>query len=139
MTSTQEPPRGEGREVHPLFARVLEPYLAAFNLDAGSEQMIEHLLVRGTREVRRIPEGADRDAAIEAAAQRLDVALQRASAEFESVGRVDIDVDTLTVVMQAMCPVPPFCAGIGGPEGGGVSAGVGDAAARAEPELVEAY
>ena len=138
MTSTQEPPQGEGRDVHPLFASVAQSYLAQHNLDEPAKQLLGQLLVRGTREVLRLPEGADRDAAVEAAAERLNVAMKRASLEFARAGQVDIDIDTLTVVMQSLCPVPPFCAGISGPDSGVLSPDLGDASLRPQPELVEA-
>jgi hypothetical protein len=138
MTSTQEP--GEGQDVLPEFVEIAEEQTEGFTFDEDSQRLIAQLLVRGSQEMLRLPEGPDREEAVAAAAERLKVAIQSAAVQLREAELVDVDSDTLTVVMEGLCPVPPFCTGMGGPdEGGGGYAGYDDSAyANAEPAYAEA-
>jgi hypothetical protein len=111
VTTTQEP--GSGGDVLPRFAEIAQQYVDEFSFDHGSYGIIQALLVRGTGEILRIPEGQARDEATESAAQRLDRALQAAAAEFRDAGLAAVGVESLTSVMEGLCPVPPFCMGAG--------------------------
>jgi hypothetical protein len=128
MTSTQEPPSGDGRHVHPLFARVAQPYLNALNLDRPSEGMIEQLSPEThgkSMAYRRAPTGTPPMKQQRSVSTRLRA----------SVGRVRVGRPGrrrrrhLDRGHGGPGPVPPFCAGISDSNELGLSDDFGDASA----------
>jgi hypothetical protein len=114
MTSTMEPPESDDGAVLKVFADVADRYVSQFELDERAHAVIDQMLVRGTAEVLRLP-AEERDDAIGAAIERLENAMLDAADELHSLGAQQVSVDALTTVMQGLCPVPPFCLGMGDP------------------------
>jgi hypothetical protein len=116
---------GEPQRIHPLFLRNFEEHTAGLTFEPSARRLVMRVLTRGSQAFRDT-EQPERDSGFQEAAARLDAAMSTIADELVSRGITQVDEAGLSLLMQAQCPLPPFCYG---PE---TSAGSG---AASDPEM----
>ncbi|MFG1668762.1 hypothetical protein [Streptomyces sp. Y7] len=94
--------------VHPALLSIYEEYSKSLTLTDDAEATIVDLLKKVTKRIQNTPE-AERSTLIEDAKE----ALMKASGAFEYRARIrgaaKMDNESVTSVMQSLCPLPPLC------------------------------
>lgn len=99
------------QQIHPEFLQVFRTYAKDFDFEPGAQRLVMNLLARGTEAFPEAVEG-EPDAALEEAKARLDTAVSSVADELRKQGISRVDESSLSLLMQAQCPLPPFCYGL---------------------------
>jgi hypothetical protein len=101
---------GEPLPIHPVFLRIFEKRAMGLAFEPQARHQVMKVLARGTD---AFPDGArhQQDSEFEDAMTRLDAAMNAIAGELMSRGITHVDEASLTLLMQAQCPLPPFCYG----------------------------
>lgn len=98
------------QQIHPEFLQIFRAYAKEFDFDPGAQRLVMNLLARGTEAFPEAVEG-EHDEALEDAKTRLDTAMSSVADELRRQGISRVDESSLSLLMQAQCPLPPFCYG----------------------------
>jgi len=102
--------------IHPEFRQIFESYAEGFEFEPGARRLILKLLAQGSEAFPKGEEGL-LDENLEEAKSRLDYAMSAVADELRSQGASVVDTPSLSLLMQAQCPLPPFCYGLNPPPG----------------------
>ncbi len=98
------------QQIRPEFLQVFRTYARDFDFEPGAQRLVMNLLARGTEAFPEAVEGVP-DEALEEAKARLDTAMSSVADELRTQGISRVDESSLSLLMQAQCPLPPFCYG----------------------------
>jgi hypothetical protein len=96
------------QRIHPDFQQIFEQHAEGFEFEPGARRLVMRLLMRGTEAFAETEEGGQ-DEGLEEAKSRLDQAMSAVADELHSRGITVVDETSLSLLMRAQCPLPPFC------------------------------
>jgi hypothetical protein len=118
---------GDPQRIHPQFLRIFEQHTSGLTFEPSARRLVMSVLARGSDAFRET-EQHERDSGFQEAFARLDGAMSAIADELVSRGITHVDEASLSLLMQAQCPLPPFCYGPEAPAGSG---------AAADPEMTD--
>jgi hypothetical protein len=125
---------GEPQRIHPQFLQIFEEHISGFTFEPSARRLVMTVLARGSD---AFPEAAryEQESGFQEALAKLDAAMSTIADELLNRGITHVDEADLSLLMQAQCPLPPFCYG---PESqSGSSAAAGPEMAAREPALAD--
>jgi hypothetical protein len=96
------------QRIHPEFQQIFEQHAEGFEFEPGARRLVMRLLMRGTEAFPEAREGGH-DEGLEEARSRLEQAMSAVADELHGRGITVVDETSLSLLMQAQCPLPPFC------------------------------
>jgi hypothetical protein len=112
------------QQVNPEFLQIFRSHAKDFDFEPSAQRLVMNLLARGTEAFPEAVEGEPNEA-LEEAKAGLDNAMSSVADELRRQGISRVDESSLSLLMQAQCPLPPFCYG---PESSSAMASTGDTA-----------